>query len=90
MEDVFAIALPILCIFVGLPWLILHYVTRWKTAPRITTEDEQLLDEMHMLARRLEERVHTVERIVAADHPDWKPGLPSTAAADYQLPHRSN
>lgn len=65
----------ILCALVGLPWLIMHYVTKWKQAPKITTEDEQMLDEMYNLARRLEERVQTVERIVAADHPDWKPGL---------------
>jgi len=59
-------------IVVGLPWLILHYITKWKQAPKITNEDEQLLDEMHSLARRLEARVETVERIVAADHPDFR------------------
>ena len=67
----------ILGALVGLPWLILHYVTKWKTAPKITDEDERLLDEMQLLARRLEDRVLTVERIIAADNPDWKPGLNS-------------
>ena len=62
-------------LFVGLPWVILHYVTKWKQAPKITQEDENLLDEMYNLARRLEDRVNTVERIVAADHPDFKSGL---------------
>ena len=56
----------ILSIFVGLPWIILHYLTKWKQAPRITVEDEQLLDDMFNLARRLEERLVTVERIAAA------------------------
>jgi phage shock protein B len=70
-------------IFLGLPWLILHYVTKWKTAPKITDEDEKLLDEMQLLARRLEDRVMTVERIIAADNPDWKPGL--SATPQYQL-----
>lgn len=64
-------------LFVGLPWVIFHYVTKWKQAPKITDEDEKLLDEMYNLARRLEDRLNTVERIVAADHPDWKP-LPPT------------
>ena len=63
-------------LFIGLPWIILHYVTQWKKAPRITNEDEKLLDELYTLARRLEDRVTTVERIVAADHPDWKSGMP--------------
>ena len=75
----------ILCALVGLPWFIMHYVTKWKQAPKITTEDEQMLDEMYNLARRLEERAQTVERIVAADHPDWKPGL-NTPQATQPLP----
>uniref|UniRef100_UPI003B3ABBC1 envelope stress response membrane protein PspB n=1 Tax=Sphingobium sp. TaxID=1912891 RepID=UPI003B3ABBC1 len=58
-------------------WLIFHYVTKWKQAPKITDEDEKLLDELHLLARRLEERLQTVERIVAADNPDFRPQRPS-------------
>ena len=64
--------IAIVSLFVGLPWLVLHYVTKWKQAPGIAPEDENLLDEMYSLARRLEERVQTVERIVAADHPDFR------------------
>ena len=78
MEDVIGMGLGLiafLTLFIGLPWIILHYVTKWKQAPKITVEDEQLLDDMFNLARRLEERLVTVERIAAADHPDWKPGL---------------
>ena len=61
-------------LFIGLPWLILHYVTQWRRAGSITVEDENLLDEMYETARRLEARLETVERIVAADHPDFRPG----------------
>ncbi|WP_380786320.1 envelope stress response membrane protein PspB [Sphingomonas sp. R86521] len=77
MEDIFVPVIAITSIFIGLPWVILHYITRWKQAPRITEEDERLLDELQALARRLEDRVVTVERIIAADNPDWKPGLTS-------------
>lgn len=82
----------ILAALVGLPWLIMHYVTKWRQAPKITEEDERMLDEMYNLARRLEERVQTVERIVAADNPDWKPGL-NAPQPTYHLdrhPDRSN
>jgi phage shock protein B len=75
--------IAILSIFIGLPWLVFHYITKWKQAPKITVEDEQLLDDMFNLARRLEERLVTVERIAAADHPDWKPGL-SAPSQDWQ------
>lgn len=88
MEDVFVPFIAITTLFLGLPWLIFHYVTKWKQAPRITDEDEKLLDEMYNLARRLEERVNTVERIVAADNPDFKPSL-GAPQPTYQLDRRN-
>ena len=59
-------------LFIGLPWLILHYVSKWKTAPTLTAEDERLLDDLHELARRLDDRMMTVERIIQADNPNWR------------------
>ena len=69
MEEVFGI----IAVVIGLPWLILHYVTRWKTAATITTDDEVLLEELYSLAKRLDERMDTVERLVASDNPEFKP-----------------
>jgi phage shock protein B len=57
----------VLAIFVGMPWLFLHYMTKWKQAKTITLEDENLLDELHDIARRLDDRMVTIERIIAAD-----------------------
>lgn len=65
--------LAIVSLFIILPWIILHYVTKWKTAATLTTGDEALLDELYRLARRLEDRMATVERLVANDHPDFRP-----------------
>ncbi|MBN8485679.1 MAG: envelope stress response membrane protein PspB [Sphingomonadales bacterium] len=59
-------------VLIGLPWLILHYVTKWKTAPTLTVNDEALLEDLYQLARRLEDRMDTVERLVSADHPDYR------------------
>ena len=56
-----------------LPWLILHYVTKWKTAATLTVDDEAMLEELYQLARRLDERMDTVERLVAADNPEFRP-----------------
>lgn len=58
-------------IFLGLPWIVMHYITKWKTAATLTTDDEALLEELYQLARRLEDRMETVERLVAADNPDF-------------------
>ena len=59
-------------IVLGLPWIIFHYITRWKTATRLTAEDENLLDDLHDLARRLDDRMCTLERIMAAENPNWR------------------
>lgn len=72
MEDVFVPAIVMVTLFIGLPWLILHYMTKWKTAPSLTSTDEALLDELYQLARRLEDRMETVERLVASDNPDFR------------------
>ena len=65
-------ALAIVSIFVGLPWLIFHYVTKWKTAATLTSGDEKLLDELHEAARRLDDRLCTIERIMTAENPNWR------------------
>jgi phage shock protein B len=88
MEDIVVPLIAIVSLFIGAPWVVLHYVTKWKQAPRITPEDENLLDEMYNLARRLEDRVNTVERIVAADNPDWKPSL-GAQSTQYQIDRRN-
>jgi phage shock protein B len=62
-------------IFIGLPWLILHYVTKWKSTATLTREDENLLEDVHDTARRLDERLATIERIMTADNPNWKSGV---------------
>ena len=64
------IVLP--AIFIGLPWLILHYITRWKTGATLTGDDERLIEDLYALSRRVEDRLNTVERIIAADAPNWR------------------
>lgn len=68
------VLIPISMVFLALIWVILHYVTKWKTSPALTQDDEVMLEELYQVARRLDERMDTVERLVAADNPDFKPG----------------
>jgi phage shock protein B len=78
-------------LFIGMPWLILHYVSKWKTnTPVMTGEDERLLDDMYTTARRLEERLETVERIIAADNPDFRSSAPTPSAqTDFDYARRN-
>ena len=72
MEDIVIPIIAISVLFLGLPWLIFHYVTKWKSSASLTGADEKLLDELHDMARRLDERLCTIERIMDADNPNWE------------------
>ena len=75
MEDVTGIfvgGLSVVILFLGLPWLIFHYITKWKTAKTLTDDDEKLLDGLHEAARRLDDRLCTIERIMTAENPNWR------------------
>lgn len=73
-------------LFLGLPWLVFHYITQWKRSGSLSLEDENLLDELHDLARRLDERLGTIERITAADNPGWRPQLSADEPTSYDPP----
>ncbi len=68
--DIEFLAVPL--IFIGLPWLIFHYITKWKQAGSLSQSDEKLLDELHDAARRLDDRLCTIERIMTAENPNWR------------------
>ena len=87
MEDTLVPIMVCGFLFIGLPWVVLHYLTKWKTAATLTTGDEALLEELYQLARRLDERMDTVERLVAADNPEFRPArvLPDRESDNEQL-----
>ncbi|MDP9162795.1 MAG: envelope stress response membrane protein PspB [Pseudomonadota bacterium] len=70
----------IVAIFIGLPWLVFHYITRWKMSAKLTGGDEKLLDELYDAARRMDDRLCSIERIMTAENPNWKQQcLPETS-----------
>jgi phage shock protein B len=72
MEDVLIPLIVVPVLFIGFPWLIFHYMTKWKQAKTLTVGDEQLLDELHDVARKLDDRLCTIERIMTAENPNWR------------------
>jgi phage shock protein B len=72
MDPLFIPIVVIPSIFVVFPWIIFHYITKWKTAKTLTGEDEKLLDDLYEMARRLDDRLCTIERIMNAENPNWR------------------
>lgn len=67
--------IPILFIVICLPlWIVLHYITKWKTSKGLTAEDEKMLSEVWDSANRMEERINTLERILDIESPNWRRG----------------
>lgn len=82
MEDTLVPILICAFLFIGLPWLIFHYVTKWKQTATLTGADEKLLDELYDMARRLDDRLCTIERIMNAENPNWRQTcLPDSSAS---------
>ncbi len=63
-------------LFIGLPWIILHYSSQWRRAKGISIEDERLLDDLHDTARRLDARLE----LDRADHRRRQPRLEGRGA----------
>lgn len=65
----FVLALVFLVVVVP-TWL--HYRHQGAAATKLGAEDEKTIDELRSLATRLEDRVHTLERVLDAEAPDWR------------------
>ena len=40
MEEILVPIFVVGMLFIGLPWIVLHYVSKWKSSATLTTEDE--------------------------------------------------
>ncbi len=66
---------PLLVIFlvIVLPiWLVMHYSTRNSADRRLNSKDEALLEELNDNARKMEDRIRSLERILDDDSPNWR------------------
>jgi phage shock protein B len=53
-------------------WLIFHYVTVWKTQRNAGRADPGSVNTMWDTARRLEDRVAALEKLLDAEAPGWR------------------
>ena len=48
-------------------WIVFHYATRWRTSRGLAAQDEKLLTDLWETARRMEERLENLERVMGPD-----------------------
>lgn len=62
-------------VFIAVPaplFIVLHFITKWKQSRELTGSDEKMLEDMWLLAHRLEERLESLETILDSELPDWR------------------
>ncbi len=56
-------------------WIIAHYTTRWKATKALSSDEEQLLEELWKNSERMEQHINALERILDAEVTDWRKQL---------------
>ena len=64
--------IAVLVLFLGLPWLVLHYITQWRKAGSLRPEDEHMLEDVWKAAKKMERRIEALESILDAQAPGWR------------------
>jgi phage shock protein B len=62
-------------VFIAIPaplFIVLHFITKWKQSREISGGDEKMLEDMWLLAQRLEERLESIETILDSELPEWR------------------
>jgi phage shock protein B len=75
-EAVFGMSLglvAIISIFVVLPWMILHYISKARSNRNLTEDDERMLEDLWRSARTMERRIETLERLIEPDAQPIRP-----------------
>jgi phage shock protein B len=74
--EFFLFPLLLMFIVVVLPiWIAVHYFTHWRTSKAISGADEKLLSELWESAKKMEDRIRNLERILDEEAPDWRERL---------------
>ncbi len=65
-------------VFIAIPaplFIVLHFITKWKQSREISGGDEKMLEDVWLLAQRLEQRLESLETILDSELPDWRKKL---------------
>jgi phage shock protein B len=72
MSELGIVLVVLILVFVAPLWIVLHYVTRWRTSRTLSAEDERMLGLLWENAERMEGRIHALERVLDVEAPGWR------------------
>ena len=56
-----------ICLFMVLPWIFLHYLTKARTSSTLSDDEERMLEDIWKSSRTMERRIEALERIIDAE-----------------------
>lgn len=66
-------ALGVIALTIVAPiWIISHYVTKWRLAKGLSSDEAQTLEDLWKTAQAMETRVHTLESILDENVKGWR------------------
>ncbi|MBT5218996.1 MAG: envelope stress response membrane protein PspB [Woeseia sp.] len=68
----------LLIVFIVIPaplFIVLHFITNWKQSREMSGGDEKMLEDLWVLAQRLEARLESLEIILDGESSDWRKKL---------------
>lgn len=72
MEGI-SVIIVVALMFVALPAVVLHYVTKWRSTGALKPDDEHMLEDVWRSARKMERRIEALESILDSEAPGWRP-----------------
>jgi len=72
----------VICIFVILPWMILHYISKNRSSGQLTEDDQRMLEDLWRSARAMERRIETLERLLEPEAAPPRPRPVQTSRGD--------
>ena len=70
MSELASLAVILFLTIVAPLFVVLHFVTKWKQGREISGDDEKMLEDLYLMSQRMEERLHTLERILDDQLPE--------------------
>ena len=72
MSDWITLSTVLVLVVVVPLWLLIHYGSRWRTARRVSADEQRRLAELWESAQRMESRIHALERVLDVEAPGWR------------------
>ncbi|KCZ54310.1 hypothetical protein HY29_14840 [Hyphomonas beringensis] len=68
--DEFLPVIAIVSLFIVLPGMIFHYITKWRQQKTLMPDDERMMEDLWRSARAMERRIETLEALLEQSEQD--------------------